>query len=817
MAAKTQRGARIVQTQVELEKEAYGYGRERAAERIAKVEQQGQASENPYAQAVYRKFVLPLAAAIREEQDKMRGRGRKPAHLALLAPLHPEATAMVVVRAALQHLMGKKFDNARMLLAELGGAAYHEHLLEHFSTLEPKLFHQLAKGFAQRMSRDERYRLNVVRDAAARCTPPRILPEWDTSDIERLGVWLADCLATLGMLTIETRSIAKNHNVLVSGITEDTIQLIERIRHDAVENSPYFLPCVEPPRDWVRYDDGGWHTEEMRRLTPFAVKSSAMGREELEQADLSPSLAALNAMQSTAWRINRRVLATLEALGGKVDLGEVLAQGEHPRPAKPSWLLSKMAPEQMTEDQLKEFRSWKKETAQWYSTTRERVIKWGRYRQAMAVANRFAEQDRLYFVYFCDFRDRKYALTSGVSPQGSDLQKALLEFADAAPVRTAEAKRWFRIAGANRFGYDKDDLNGRVAWTYEHQDNILACAADPAGCRWWLEADKPLQFLAWCYEYADMCEQGAAFVSRISVGMDGSCNGLQNFSAMLRDAVGGQATNLVASPKPRDIYNQVAVRVAELLKEAPEDEQGYKARWLAHGMNRKICKRAVMCLPYGATRFSCSEFIAADYLAEGYVPEFDPTENLKAASYLSHFVWRAIGDVVVKAREAMDWLQAAATEIVAGGDNRVMWVTPTGFPVVQVYWEESVHQINTKLCGRQKLQVRAPTGKPDKRRHRNGIAPNFVHSLDASHLTRVAVALRAAGIRDMHMVHDDFGVRPADAERLYHIIRDEFVRMYSETDPLAGFRARYPTACGPLPERGSLDLAGVYRSPFFFS
>jgi DNA-directed RNA polymerase len=806
-----------VQTQAELEKGAYGYGRERAADRIAKIEQQGQAADNPYAQAVYRKFVLPLAGAISGEQEAARGRGRKPGHLSLLAPLHPEATALVVVRAALQHLLGRKFDNARMLIAALGEAAYHEHLLEHFSALEPQLFHQISRGFAQRLSRDERRRLNLVRDAAARCTPPRVLPEWDTADIERLGTWMADALATLGMLTIETRSLGKSHTVLVSAITEETVALIEDIRHDAIESSPYFLPCIEPPKDWVRYDDGGWHTEEMRRLTPYAVKSSAMGREELEQADLSESLAALNAMQGTAWRINRRILETLAALGGKVDLGEVLAQGEHPRPSKPEWLANKMDAEDMTEEQLKEFRSWKKETAQWYSTTRERVIKWGRYRQAMSVARRFEEQDRIYFVYFCDFRDRKYALTSGVSPQGSDLQKALLEFADGSPVRTHEAKRWFRITGANRYGYDKDDLNGRVAWTYEHHDSILACAKDAAVCLWWLEADKPLQFLAWCYEYADMCEQGEAFVSRISVGMDGSCNGLQNFSAVLRDEVGGRATNLVASPKPRDIYNQVAVRVAELLKEAPEDEQGYKARWLAHGMNRKIVKRSVMTLPYGSTRFSCSEFIAADYLSEGYVPEFDPTENLKAASYLSHFVWRAIGDVVVKAREAMDWLQASASEVIAGGASRVMWVTPTGFPVVQVYWEQSARQINTKLCGRQKLLVRSPTSKPDKRRHRNGIAPNFVHSLDASHLTRVAVALRAAGIKDMHMVHDDFGVRPADAERLYHTIREEFLRMYSEADPVADFRSRYPTECGPPPSRGTLDLTEVLNSPFFFS
>jgi DNA-directed RNA polymerase len=44
-----------------------------------------------------------------------------------------------------------------------------------------------------------------------------------------------------------------------------------------------------------------------------------------------------------------------------------------------------------------------------------------------------------------------------------------------------------------------------------------------------------------------MSGRSEEFVSHLPVAFDGSCNGLQNYSMMLRDEVGGAATNLVPS------------------------------------------------------------------------------------------------------------------------------------------------------------------------------------------------------------------------------------------------------------------------------
>lgn len=580
-----------MQTQRELELEAYGYGKNRAAQRIDRREGRGQADENPYAQAVYRRFVLPLAEVIKADQNAVKTRGPQLAHRPLIAAVDPEPAAFVAVRAALVQLMGAKADRARVLITEVGKAVYHELLLTNFESLEPKLFHQLTLGFARRLDMNERYRLNAYREEAE--SKGLALPEWEGSDIERVGAWVVSELATLGMLTIQTQSLAKKQRVLVSALTEETSTLISGIREMVVENSPYFLPCVEPPIPWTKHDEGGWHTDEMRRLMPYAIKTHAGVRHLLDLADLTKELACLNALQETKWRINRPILEALRLMGGKIDLGEVLAQGEEPRPERPEWLGERMAVEAMDVDQAKEFRAWKRLTAKWHRKKKERAVKWGRYRHAMQVATKFVEYDALHFVYFCDFRGRKYAMTTGVSPQGSDLQKALLHFAEGKPLHTQGAKDWFHITGANRYGYDKVDLQGRIDWVQEHREDILAAARDPVANGWWLKGSKPLQFLAWCFEYAEWQVLGDSFLSHLSAGMDGSCNGLQNFSAMLRDEVGGKATNLVPMPKPQDIYGRVGEVTTTLLLEVPPDPLEFSNRWLAHGINRSIVKRSV--------------------------------------------------------------------------------------------------------------------------------------------------------------------------------------------------------------------------------
>lgn len=52
-------------------------------------------------------------------------------------------------------------------------------------------------------------------------------------------------------------------------------------------------------------------------------------------------------------------------------------------------------------------------------------------------------------------------------------------------------------------------------------------------------------------------------MSKLPVALDGSCSGIQHFSAMLRDEIGGNAVNLIPAELPQDVYGMVAKKVIE--------------------------------------------------------------------------------------------------------------------------------------------------------------------------------------------------------------------------------------------------------------
>ena len=807
-------------SQVELEMEMYSFGRARTERMMTRNEEGGRADNNPYAKAIYRRFILPMAEIIKDDMKAKRA-GRRKAHVSLLETLDPEAVAYLAVRNVLNAMLnpdhrGVISYNSRSVCHTVGKAVYHELLLGLFETASPELFFTLVNDLGRRMSKSERHRMTVFKMQAKANGIP--FPEWGPGGVTQVGSYLVDLLANLGMVELVYTTItAARRNAVRQSIeirlTAEVLELIDQIKGHVTETTPYYLPCVEAPINWTSVSEGGFHTTEMRRMQPYAVRSFG-DWDEFNNHDMTVPLAAINALQNVPWQINGRMLDAIRQVARHFDMDEILSHAEFPAPAKPDWLIGGMSVDTMSPSQAEEFIHWKRSKAEWFTQMKLRGTKYGRFYTATSVADRFREFDRVYFMYFADFRGRLYAQTSGVSPQGSDMQKALLHFADGKPLATDSAVLWFKVHGANKWGFDKDTLDNRAAWVTERHELIMGFAEDPVSNDGWTGADCPLQFLAWCYEYRDWKLSPGTFVNRIPVGMDGSCNGLQNFSAMLRDEIGGKATNLVPSELPNDIYQMVADETLRMLKASEEDEGGYRAKWIAHGINRTLVKRSVMTLPYGSTRFSCSDFIVGDYLKAGKALEFPKEEYGRAAQYLSHFVWDAIAVVVVKAREAMEWLQSAARQIIRGEHDEIRWIAPSGFPVTQRYQEQQGHRIRTNLCGNAFLRMNVDADTPDVRRHRNGVAPNFVHSHDAAHLALTVVKSAEQGLI-LAAIHDDYGTHAADAGTLYRVIREEFISMYESHDPLAELAAIYDLPTPPA--RGNLDLNQVLSSTYFFA
>ncbi|MHA6907386.1 DNA-directed RNA polymerase [Ralstonia pseudosolanacearum] len=814
-------------TQVELEHQIRDAGRARAVRMMEKNEQSGRIENNPYSSAVFRRWLVPLRDMIEESVATTGKPGRRAAHVMLLRSLDPAAVAFIAVRSALTHAVNSGDPNARNLGSEIGKDVYGELVLATFEHVNPELYWEVSHDLDKRRSKSSRHRYQTLRHSAQKAAIE--VPYWTPSDRTQVGLWLVELMREVGLIDVRRATVTKYGKLKETfevTLSEEAEQIVRRIRGVVEMTMPFHQPCIEPPKDWVAVNDGGYHTREMRRQLPHCVNMRRQHmramRDRVVKADMSRVLGAINHLQRVRWQVNTDILDVVLALGKGRDFGEVIGETWEDKPAAPEWLTPGMKAEDMTEAQADLFKQWKRSMAQWHTENKARGIKWGRFYSATQTALKYRDYAAIHFVYQADFRGRLYAMTTGVSPQGSDLQKALLRFADGKPLADVEAVRWFKINGANRFGIDKVTFEERLAWVDTRDAWIIEIADDPVSNReHWEQADSPFQFLAWCIEYAQWRRSPGTFVSRIAVGFDGSCNGLQHFSAMLRDCVGGRAVNLVPAAKPNDIYQQVADLVQRKLQAMDpaalsERDRPFLSKWLAHGMNRKLVKRSVMTLPYGSTRYSCAEFIVDDYLRKDEAKEFRKEEYSLAANFLSYVVWESIGEVVIAASQAMDWLQRSAHVLIRGGQQQIEWTTPSGFPVVQVYQELEIIRARSLLLGGVMVKIATTGEHPSVKRHKNGMAPNFVHSMDAAHLVLTTLACREAGVDSLAMIHDDYGTHAADAGKLFKLIRETFVRMYEANNPILDF-ASGREGLPPAPASGELDLQEVLHSPFFFA
>lgn len=812
-----------LKSQREVEETMYRGGINRAEASMAKAEDAGRAHQNPYAKELFREYVLPLADAVKAATGVKKA-GKRQAHVMLLTGLDPEAVAFLAVRHVVSALLSIKQENHRTIAFGIGLAIHRELILTQIHDEAPELYQTLALDFSRRMSKDARHRLRVFSmQAKARGIP---IVEWDIGSREQVGFFILGLLEDAGLVSLgaENRNPTGTRDPRPCYLSPLVIERLDKIKAYVSVTMPVYGPCVEPPLDWGLGVAGGFHTKAMRRANPALVHGRSVARDRGRSADMPVVYDAVNALQRTAWAVNTRMLNTVLAVAKEFSTKEIVSLSDCPAPPKPEWLKeewTKAPKEQWPEPKLAEFKLWKREATEWHTQRKLLGVRYARFYAATRAAEMFREYPAIYFVYFADSRGRLYPLTYGLNPQGSDLSKALIHFSEGLPVATPEARMWFHVQGANKWGFDKATLQERVEWVKERADLILSYAADPVNNTGWQEAGDPLQFLAWCFEFEGYTSSPDTFLSRLPISMDGSCNGLQNLSAMFRDDVGGAATNLTNNKKMRDIYADVAVaatkRLAAMVLEG--EEAAMRDKWVAHGVSRKAVKRSVMTTPYGVTERTATEYIVDDYLREGLGPTFDKTEYRRAAKLLMSAVWPAIGDVVVKGREAMGWLKKSARVIMKAAPDdtgAISWTTPSGFPACQAYFYAEVHRINTWLHGPVKIRVLSETDAPDAGKHASGLAPNFVHSLDAAHLHLTTADCARSGIKALAMIHDDYGTHAANAQQLFDAIRKQFVAMYLACDPPAELAVLYPMM-PPPPSKGTLDIMEVLESDFFFS
>jgi len=108
-----------------------------------------------------------------------------------------------------------------------------------------------------------------------------------------------------------------------------------------------------------------------------------------------------------------------------------------------------------------------------------------------------------------------------------------------------------------------------------------------------------------------------------------------------------------------------------------------------------------------------------------------------------------------------------------------------------------------------------------KKGQRSGVAPNFVHGVDAAHMVMTVNALYAQGVRNFLMVHDSFGAPFAQCQEVFDTTREQFVALMSPdllriwTEQVtAGLTPEQREKLPELPEYGDLDVSQVRESVY---
>ena len=864
-------GEHLAREQLALEHESYELGEKRFLKMFERQVQNGEVADNAAAKPLVatmmprmmnriHQWLFESEYRVSDTGEVSKKQGKRAVAYPILNNVKHEVAALITIKTVLGCLTSKDGALVQAVGSAVGRAVEEEMRFGRIRELEQKHF---KKNVEEQLNKRNGH---VYKKAFLQVVEKDMLKKgmmggvewesWDADTAVKVGIKLIELLIeSTGLVEVVREShgvvTADNEQVRLADSYADIIST----RAGALAGiSPMFQPCVVPPKPWVETLGGGYWANGRKPLALVRTHSKKALRR-YEDVYMPEVYKAVNIAQNTPWKVNKKVLAVANLItkwkNCPVEDVPSLEREELP-----------MKPEDM-DTNPESLKAWKKAASAIYRKDKARVSRRLSLEFMMAQANKFANHKAIWFPYNMDWRGRVYAV-SMFNPQGNDMTKGLLTLAKGKPIGQ-EGFYWLKIHGSNCAGVDKVPFPERIKFIEDNHENIMAAASNPLENTWWAEQDSPFCFLAFCFEYEGVQKHGLSYVSSLPLAFDGSCSGIQHFSAMLRDEVGGKAVNLLPSDQVQDIYRIVAEKVTEqLLKDSiggtvDEVEQvvdkttgeiteklklgsaKMAQQWLAFGVTRSVTKRSVMTLAYGSKEFGFRQQVLEDTIQ----PAIDNgkgamfTQPNQAAGYMAKLIWGAVSVTVVAAVEAMKWLQSAAKLLAAevkDDDGVVLrercavhWVTPDGFPVWQEYRTPVQTRLNLMFMGQFRLQPTINTYKTsgiDARKQESGIAPNFVHSQDGNHLrTTVVHAHEKYGIESFALIHDSFGTIPADAANLFKAVRETLVDTYETNDVIMDFYEQFADQLHEsqlekmpeVPSKGSLVLSQVLESDFAFA
>ena len=796
-----------IKMEAEYEREFYNNGLARAARELDNAIMQGRLPDTAIGKHIIGKVFDALHEQMEEAIKPSVGYGGK--YRKHLRELDVDTSLMIGLRTVLAY--GSQPDETARGLAQIiskvGHAIETEIMARRLGEVKPWY-----SGIIQEQVREQCvHDVGIIK--AKYCTAYKHigydLQYWTDDERRGVGTTVLNVLYNNGIFS----TVAGNRKHSTYIVLSDEIHKFIEEHYDHIRPMIQFPVMKVKPLPWNGMWNGGYFIPELRNRSPM-MKIKGMPKESrkwiLDRLGCDGDIAVRTGMtkaQETPYRVNKRVLevARLAFANPKGILG-LPPHGPRPKPEFPfpdTW-----DKETATEEEHERFTRWKADMKEWYTYENTRAGQKAGLAGKLRYLSEIQDFDRWYCPAFIDWRGRVY-FRSTVNPQSADVIKGCIDFAEGKELGE-EGLFWLKVHVANCCGYDKKTFELRAKWTDEHWDEIKAFLDNP------LEVDPPevdtaftLLQAGWDLERALSLPDPTKHISHVPVAMDATCSGLQHYSAMLRDEVGGYYTNLVISDsdEKHDIYKAVAVKAMELLPKMTNDPV-ILAWWQEHGVPRSMAKRPVMTYVYSATLRSCIDYVTAELSNSGVKPP-EGYSYVKFCTPIGKALRAAVEATVPKAKEGMDTLKKLVRDV----KEPLKWITPVGVPVVNYKDDFIAKYVQLNCMGIYRLKYGSSGTKYNILKAQNGISPNFIHSMDSSHLIKVVNAFDG----NLLCIHDSFGTHACDVSVLRSVLLKEFVDLYMDYSPKDHFILS-PEQREELqfPTHGTLCLENVLNSTFAF-
>ena len=807
----------MIEIQKRLELEAFEIALVKAENVYLKASEKGQGSETNEAIILIKRSLPPITNKVTEYLTSKNLRGNSYAtREPIMDFLGKEENLSYMILASIMNSTLKSWSGcplytvplltvARQVLAMIKA----EYKLEKFKGLAPTLDKYI----------DNKYKKLSVRRRTTKkmMLGKKKLELADPDNIQglTLGVNLIDCTvkSEAGLVTTKVIKTGKNKKRTLLKLTDATIAIISQMR----DLSPLFFynyPIfVVEPQEWKEFSGTGGYYGDFLDVDLVKMHTDKINRKMVKgYFDAHPETSKrfmniVNAVQRVPWKVNTKILDILEVIHSEqiTDFSkEYMYLGGIPSDDLPE-IDDVIPPVVYDENDKAIYTAYKDKVLALEDKLNTLRSKGLIVKLAMSAARKYKDYKKIYFSYQVDFRSRLYPIQAHLNPQGAKVVKSLLMFAEGKALDTQKAVDWFMIHGANVYGYDKLLYPDRIKKMEEMSETICKIAQDPLAHTEWSDADEPYLFLAWCFEYADFRNDSRNFKSHIPIALDATCSGIQVYSGLMLDKKGGQAVNVVNYDNNQsiaDIYGEVATCVNRYLETqdyvpnfeyTTKDKKTHSVDFKAIGdsmagkINRKITKRNTMTFPYNVSAFGMK-----DQLMDDIITSYEDTkdqfwlkgaESWQVATLLSKLNYKGIGEVVEGAVICRDFLKGLTKEVIDKGSH-IFYRTPIfSFPVVHRVVKYNTSRVTTALA---KLSIRTPTTSLDGRKMVNGIAPNYIHSLDATLMFRTVERLLARGVSSFALIHDSYGVHAADTEKLAEEVRESYIEIFG-SNPLYDF------------------------------